>query len=82
MEDNFELPVIFNGREVTFPVRLLQYGYTFKLELEIEGTKLFFERDEESNWRAILSYEDVQANKKLNMELLQAIGEAMEALTK
>ena len=82
MEDRFELPVTFNNKEYNFPALLLQYGYTVKLEVEIEETKVLFEPDEERNWRAVISYEDVQANKKLNSELLKSVAEAIEALTK
>ena len=82
MDDSFALPVVFDNREFNFPARLLQYGYTIKMEVEIEGTKVNFEPDEERNWRAVISYEDVQANKKLNAELLKSVAEAIEALTK
>ena len=82
MDENFDLPVTFNNKEFNFPTRLLQFGYTAKLEVEIEGTKVFLEPDEERNWRAVISYEDVQANKKLSSELLKSVAETIEALTK
>jgi hypothetical protein len=82
MEDGFELPVVYDNKELNFPARLVQYGYTFKMEVDIEGTTVFFEPDEERNWRAVISYEDVQANKKINAELLKSVAEAIEALTK
>lgn len=78
--DEFELALTYNGKELTFPVQLLNYGTSYKLQVEIEGTKVFFEPDEERNWRAVLSYEDVQGNKKLNVELLQAITGAIDAI--
>jgi hypothetical protein len=73
MDDDFELPVVFNNAEMSFPARLLAYGYSYKLEVDIEGTKVLFEPDEERNWRVQLSYEDVMAGKKINIELLKAI---------
>jgi hypothetical protein len=82
MDDSFELPVQFKNKELHFPAQLLQYGFTLKLEVDIEGTKVRFEPDEERNWRAVISYEDVQSNKKINEELLKAIAESIEALTK
>jgi hypothetical protein len=82
MDDSFELLVTYNNKELHFPARLLQYGYTAKLEVDIERTKVLFEPDEERNWRAVISYEDVQANKKLNAKLLKAIAESIETLTK
>ena len=82
MEDEFELPVTFNGKNLNFPAKLLNYGYTVKLEVEIEETKVIFEPDEERNWRALISLEDLQANKKLNSELLKSIVAAIEGITK
>lgn len=78
--DEFELDITFNGKELTFPVQLLNFGTSYKLQVEIEGTKVFFEPDEERNWRAVLSYEDMQANKKINPELLKAIAEKIDAI--
>jgi hypothetical protein len=80
MEDTFILPVLFNGKEMEFPARLLQYGYTFKLEIDIAGTKVLFEPDEERNWRALISYDDLLANIKLEANLLQAIAQSISEL--
>ena len=73
MEEDFILPVTFNDDEIELPARLLAYGYSFKIEVDINDTKVQFERDEERNWRALISYEKVQANRKLNEELLKAV---------
>lgn len=81
MDNEFELPVQFNGKELIFPAKLLNYGFTIKLEIEIEDTKVLFEPDEERNWRALISFEDLQANKKLNATLLKAIAAAIEKTT-
>ncbi len=82
MEDGFILPVSFGGKEIELPAKLFQYGYTIKIEVEIEGTKVFFEPDEERNWRAMISYEAVQANKKLNTALLELIAKELDAILK
>jgi hypothetical protein len=82
MDDDFRLPVNYGGKELEFPARLFHYGYIIKLEVEVEGLQVFFERDEERNWRAILSYEDAQANKSIDRELLKAITDSIEEITK
>ena len=82
MDEEFQLPVSFNNAELNFPARLLNYGYSYKLELDIEGTKLLFEPDEDRNWRALIAYEELNANKKINVELLQAIASSIEAIMK
>jgi len=82
MEEEFNIPVTFQGTEYNFPARLLQYGYSYRLEIEIEHTLVMFEPDEERNWRALISYEDTMAHKKLNPALLSAIAESIAAITK
>ncbi len=79
---DFELPVIYNNKELVFAGKFLDYGYSSKIEIEIEGTKVLFEPDEERNWRALISFEDLQANKKLNQDLLKTIAEAIDELRK
>jgi len=78
----FELPVVFKGKELIFDGQLLDYGYRSKIEMEIEGTKVLFEPDEERKWRALISFEDLQANKKLNTELLKVIVERLDEILK
>ena len=82
MNKEFILPVQFKEETLRFPARLLNYRYGYKLEIEIEGTKLLFEPDEEGNWRVLLSYEELQSEKKFNPELLKRIAEAIEEITK
>ncbi len=82
MDEEFELPVLYNNKELKFPVKLLNYGYSYKLEVDIDGTKVLFEPDEERNWRALLSWEDLNANKKISVELLKAITFSIEQVMK
>lgn len=82
MEDDFMLPVAFENQELLFPARLLNYGYSSKLEVDVNDIMVLFEPDEERNWRALISFEDLQANKKLDPALLSAIARAIEDLTK
>lgn len=81
MMEDFTIPVNYKGKEYQFPAKMLNYGYVVKLQVTIEGTELIFEPDEERNWRALISFEEVQANKKLDTELLKAIAEVIAATT-
>jgi hypothetical protein len=79
MEEGFELPVKFGERELTFPAQLLKMGYIYKIEVQVQGIQVIFERDEERNWRALTQSD--QANTKLpESGLLQAIATSLEAL--
>lgn len=82
MNDEFYIPVSFGGKDYNFPARLLTYGYTIKLEVDIDGNTIVFEPDEERNWRALIPYDDIPAAKKTNPELLKAVAEAIEEITK
>lgn len=78
MNEDFELPVSFKGKEWLFPARLIHFGYGYKLEVEVEGVLLVFERDEERNWRAISDAST--ADKKISIELAKQVGQAIETL--
>jgi hypothetical protein len=82
MEDEFILPVSFEGKELELPARLLRYGYTAKIEVEIEGTPVVFEPDEERNWRAVMGFEDLVAGKKVKKELVEAVAGVIGGITK
>lgn len=73
MDETFDLPVFYNNEEILLPAQLHQYGYTYKIEVEVNGRSIFFERDEERNWRAI-----AENNTSVNFELLQAISISLQ----
>lgn len=79
--DTFLLPVSWQGKEIEFPAQILTFGYGIKLEVEIDEIKIWFERDEQANWRGVMAYEDVQAGKKVDRELIQAIAATIEKIT-
>ena len=73
MNESFDLPVVFNNKEMLLPAQLHQYGYSFKIEVEVNGIAVFLERDEERNWRAMVEPSGVEMNSSLSKELLEAI---------
>ena len=52
MPESFELPVIFQGKEILFPAELFATGFSYKIKVMVEGIGVFFEPDEEKNYRA------------------------------
>lgn len=78
MDEGFELPVHYKGEELLLPGQLHLYGYTQKIEILVQGVSVFYERDEESKWRALIDTEEPGTNRLLNVELLQSIAEAIE----
>ena len=82
MEESFELPVIYKGKELLFTTQLLVQGYTHKFQVEVNGREVIFEPDEERTYRAIVQPETIGVGKEIEVELLQAIAEAIESVVK
>lgn len=71
--DLFELPVEYKGNEILFPAELLPMGFTHKIKVTVDGTDIFFEPDEERNYRAMTAETDFGGKEQLNKPLLEAI---------
>jgi hypothetical protein len=82
MDDVFFLPVSFKGQELQFEAKLEQRGYVYVLHVDVNGTAVIFERDEELNWRALLPQPQQDTVKPPPLDLLLAIGETIEELLK
>ena len=82
MEEQFELPVNYKGRQYLFKAALLVFGFTHKFRVDINGQTVIFEPDEERNYRAIINYEDADNHKEIDVELLRKITEAIEEIVK
>lgn len=70
----FELPVTYRGEPFTLPAKLVRYGYTYKVFVEVDGWQIIFEPDEERNLRVIVE----GAPEGIDREKVRAIGEALE----
>lgn len=81
MAESFELPVSFNGNEFLFPSQLIRFGYTYKIEVNVNGTIVSFERDEERNWRGLIDPTLLDRNK-IKPKLIQAIIASLDEITK
>ncbi len=82
MDDVLLIPVTYRGEEIDFEARLLNMGYTFKIQVDIYGQLVLFEPDEEKNFRAILDPTDQAQGKSIDIALLKAIAEVLETVMK
>jgi hypothetical protein len=80
-EDVYEIPVHYRGEEVLVPAQLIVSGYTHKFRVELGGHEVFFEPDEERNYRAMLD-PDHRDSAKIDVAFLQAIAAGIEAAVK
>lgn len=79
MDNTFELDVEYNGTTYAFEGVLLIHGYMHKIELTIQGVKVFFEPDEERNYRALLSMQDIKEHQ-LDVGLIKATAQRLDSL--
>ncbi|HZH66491.1 MAG TPA: hypothetical protein VEY10_16490 [Flavisolibacter sp.] len=80
MNEDFELPIDYKGKEMLITARLLQQGYTYKIEVETEAGKLLFEKDDLGEWRALTDYQKADDFGYIDAALLQAIATSLEAI--
>ena len=79
MEEIFEIPVLYKGKELYFPAEVIRYGYVHRILINVDGQLIYLEKDEEGNYRAIV---DEKNTKELDRVLVQAIVLSIEAILK
>ena len=77
MNEDFELPVDYKGKEILLTARLLQQGYGYKIEVEVGEMKLLFEKDDHGDWRALTEPGKEVAFGQIDVELLKAIAASL-----
>ncbi|RZK14383.1 MAG: hypothetical protein EOO43_16425 [Flavobacterium sp.] len=82
MEEGFKLPVLYKGQEREFEATLISTGYTHKFHVDIDGVGVYFEPDEERNYRAIIDENALAKQLKLDVELIGLVGGKIEKLFK
>ena len=82
MDYDLEVPVTYKNQELIFFAKFIQFGYSYKFEVDVNGIIVFFEPDEERNFRAIIDPTIDHGNHKIDKELIQLIAEEMEAILK
>lgn len=80
MDESFELPVWCQNKEILLPAQLHQYGYSYKIEVETADGNVYFERDEEGNWRALT--DQSRLNDTASIVFIKAIADSLEKLLK
>lgn len=80
MFDLFDLPVEYKGKEMLFPAELLPMGFTHKIKVNLDGTDVLFEPDEERNYRAVIDYGELDKMSSVNKALLQLICKTLDEL--
>ena len=80
MEQTFIIPVIYEGEETDFEASFQPYGYTYRIAVDLFGTRVLFEPDEEGSYRALISPAEIIISKPINRELLAAVVRVLETV--
>ena len=80
MEENFEIPVTYKGEDLLFKASVKAFGYIPRIEVDINGSLIIFEQDEEGKYRALVSAEDLLNKKHIDVELLGLVTEVLDAV--
>lgn len=76
MQDDFILTVDYKGAAQDYVANLILQGYTHKIRVLISEQEIFFEPDEEGDYRAItLPGQEDKALQKIDRQLLQVLQE-------
>lgn len=78
MDDGFIIEVIVNKVVYGFEAQLVEVGYIHKVMVVINNIKVIYEPDEERNYRAIITDKDIPLIRQSDIELIQAVGNAIE----
>lgn len=80
MEDNFIIDISNDGVEMNFEARLIPFGYSYKIIINVNNIEVSFEPDENRDYRAIVQ-DQVQASlKERDKLIIQLIIDRLESL--
>ncbi len=78
MDQFFQLPIFYKGEQLSFTANLIRVGYRYQFQVKINEQKIFFEPDEERNYRAINYNADLAGKQNVNIEQVKLIAEALK----
>jgi hypothetical protein len=78
MPESFLLSVRYKNEVKQFESELRVFGYTHKIAVNVNGTEVIFEPDEERNYRAVLQESEINKHR-IDPGLLKEIASELEA---
>jgi uncharacterized membrane protein len=77
--ESLEIPVIYQNQERSFKAYVQRFGYVQQILVDLYGTQVTIERDEEGNYRALGDVEKMK-EAKVDLGLVEAVINVLEAL--
>ncbi len=75
MNEHFELPVHYKGKELMLPAELQVWGYGHLIQVSVNDQLITFEPDEERNYRALIN----DTGKTPDMELIRSVANSIHS---
>jgi hypothetical protein len=82
MDNTFEIPLTYKSKDFSLRAEYVGTGYSYKINVDVFGQVISFEPDEERNFRALVSYEDLQATDSVDKTLVEQIARQLVVLFK
>lgn len=79
--DKYELPVTYNGIDLSFQARVIAVSYIQKFEVLVKGRCVIFEPDEEGRYRAVSGQPAIHALEQESSGLLKEIAAVIQYIT-
>ena len=81
MEEIFTIDVPYKNTQKSFTGQLVLQGYSHKIKILVEKTELFFEPDEEGNYRLIkMPWQEQNELEKIDRELISEIQQTIHEI--
>ena len=81
MADEFDIPILFKGQQNIYTGSLKTFGFSYRIEVAIEGQLIFFEPDEDrQHFRGIIQYDQIEKSEGVDGELVKIIGGQLEKM--
>jgi len=79
MNNDFTLSINYKGEQKEFEARLVQFGYSYRIVVTVIDVEIYFEPDEERNFRVVkMPGQDQQKLEKIDKGLLQELKDKIE----
>ena len=76
-DNSFDVPLNYKNKDISFQAEYISAGYSYKINVDVYGQIISFEPDQERNFRALLSYDDLSHSDTIDKALVEQIGHAL-----
>lgn len=77
--DTLEIPVTYKNEELSLKAHVVRLGYVNHVVVDLGGTQITIERDEEGNYRALGDAEKMEG-AKVDVDLIKAVVMMLQSL--